>query len=136
MSRQSPAFYDCANCPSYCCSYPEIEVDGGDLRRLAVHFGLGSETARRRFTKPGKSGTPVLRHIRDPLFGTVCRFLDRETRTCTVHEARPRVCRDHPGSPSCHYYAFLMAERRYQGKANFLARAYNVCGSPSPGGGR
>ena len=127
MPQPRPRFYDCGNCPSYCCSYPRIEVTDEDLQRLALHLGLDPETARRRLTRAGKeAGQRVLRRHRDPLFGTVCRFLDRESRSCTVHEARPQVCRDYPGSPSCHYYAFLMAERHFQGKPELVVRAYNV----------
>lgn len=127
MPQPQRRFYDCGNCPSYCCAYSQIEVTDHDLEGLARHLGLDPDTARRRLTKTGtEDGQRVLRHHRDPLFGTVCRFLDGESRSCTVHPARPQVCRDHPGSPSCHYYAFLMAERRYQGKPELLVRAYNV----------
>ena len=85
--------------------------------------------ARRRFTKPGrKPGEVVLRHVRDALFGTACRFLDLTTRRCTVYEVRPRVCRRHPSTPTCHYYAFLMAERRHQHDPRHVTRAYNIPG--------
>lgn len=127
MGRSLPVFYDCHNCPSYCCSYPRIEVKTADLRRLARHFGIDEETAGRRFTKKGdEPGERVLRHQKDEVYGTVCRFLDLEKRTCTVHSARPSICRAHPGLPTCHYYTFLSAERRYQDDPEFVARAYNV----------
>lgn len=128
MGASLPVFYDCDNCPSYCCSYPRIEVTPKDLRRLADHFGLTVEKARTRFTRKGEPGELVLRHQKDAVFGSVCRFLDLETRRCTVHAVRPQVCRAHPGQPTCHYYAFLMAERRYQDDPEFVARAYNVPG--------
>ena len=122
-----PVFYDCLNCPSYCCSYPRIEVTKRDIRRLARHFGLDEKTARRRFTKTGfDPGEVVLRHQKDEVYGSVCGFLDRETRGCTVHPARPEICRAHPGKPTCAYYVFLMAERGYQDDPDFVARAYNV----------
>lgn len=125
-SGSRPIFYDCGNCPSYCCTYPQIVVDEADIARLARHVGLDVETARRRFTKAGAdAGATVLRHVRDPIFGTACRFLDLDARTCTVHEARPDVCRNTPPSSSCHYYAFLMAERRYQGKPTLKVTAFN-----------
>jgi Fe-S-cluster containining protein len=126
MGKALPVFYDCHNCPSYCCSYPRIIVTPRDIRRLAKHFGLDEATARRRFTKKGEEpGEIVLRHQKDETYGTVCRFLDLETRMCTVHKVRPRICRDHPGSPVCHYYNFLMSERAYQDDPTFIARAYN-----------
>lgn len=119
--------YDCSNCPSYCCSYAQIEVEPADIRRLARHFGLDLATAERRFTKDGDDpGTRVMRHIRDPIFGTVCRLLDLETRTCTAYSARPQCCRDHPFTPTCHYYDFLRAERRLQNRPDLAVRAFNV----------
>jgi Fe-S-cluster containining protein len=127
MAKALPIFYDCANCPSYCCSYPRIEVTPEDIVRLAVHHGLDVETTKRRFTRKGaEPGEIILRHQKDETFGTVCRFLDLETRLCTVHGARPAICRDHPGHSTCHYYSFLMAERRYQDDPEFMARAYNA----------
>ncbi|MFQ5538699.1 MAG: YkgJ family cysteine cluster protein [Gemmatimonadota bacterium] len=126
MGASLPIFYDCMNCPSYCCSYPRIEVTKRDIRRLARHFEIDEEAAWRRFTKKGdEPGERVLRHQKDEAYGTVCRFLDRETRACTVHAARPKICRDHPGTSTCAYYVFLMAERRYQDDPDFVARAYN-----------
>ncbi len=127
MPTSLPIFYDCANCPAYCCAYPRIQVDPEDIRRLAEHFAVDEETARRRFTKKGLDpGEVVLRHHRDPVYGTVCRFLHRGERRCTVYQARPGSCRDYPGSRSCAYYALLMAERRRQKRPDFIVRAYNV----------
>jgi len=127
MGKSLPVFYDCTNCPSYCCSYPRIEVTPADVERLAAHHGIDAEAARRRFTRKGaEPGEIILRHQKDETYGTVCRFLDLETRLCTVHGARPQICRDHPGHSSCHYYNFLMAERRYQDDPTFMARAYNA----------
>lgn len=119
--------YDCDNCPSYCCSYPQIEVKPEDLRRLARHFGLDVDTALRRLTKDGDApGARVMRHVRDPIFGSACRLLDPEARTCTAHEVRPNTCRGHPVTDRCHYYDFLMAERAFQNDPTLQVRAYNV----------
>ena len=124
-----PVFYDCLNCPSYCCTYPRIPVTQRDIRRLARHFGLDEDVAERRFTKKGWGKRErVLRHQNDDVYGSACRFLDLETRLCTVHEARPSICRDHPNTPNCGYYTFLMSERRYQDDPDLAARAYNVPG--------
>lgn len=129
MGRSLPVFYDCLNCPSFCCTYPRIPVTSADIRRLARHHGVDEATAKRRFTKKGEEpGEVVLRHRKDEAYGTACRFLDRESRLCTVHKARPRICRDHPGTPTCAYYNFLMSERRYQEDPEFVARAYNPPG--------
>jgi hypothetical protein len=127
VGKNLPVFYDCLNCPSYCCTYPRIPVTKRDIQRLARHHGISDATAKRRFTKQGWTKRErVLRHQDDEIFGTACRFLDLETRLCTVHGARPSICRSHPGKPTCGYYAFLMSERRNQDDPNLAARAYNV----------
>ena len=126
MGRSLPVFYDCHNCPAYCCPSPRICVTERDVARLARHHGITPAAARRRFTRKGyEPGEIILRHQKDVVFGTACRFLDLETRMCTVHAARPAICRAHPGGGTCGYYTFLMAERRYQDDPGFVARAYN-----------
>ena len=133
MGKSLPIFYDCLNCPSYCCTYPRIPVTQRDIRRLARHFELDEDVAERRFTKRGWTKRErVIRHQKDKIYGTACRFLDTETRLCTVHGARPAVCRSHPTSPSCGYYTFLMAERRDQGDPKLVARAYIIPGEWPP----
>ncbi len=117
MSAHRPSHrqYNCSNCPAYCCTYEHVNVTDRDLGRLARHFGLSEREAERKFTKKGDSETPrVLRHQKDAIFGTACRFLDLETRKCTVYEARPAICRDYPGSGRCGFYDFLCSERRSQ----------------------
>ena len=81
-------YYDCLKCPAYCCSYERIIVGERDLKRLARHFDLDVETARRRFTKV-RDKEQVLRHQKDKIYGSVCMFLDTKTRRCTVYDARP-----------------------------------------------
>ena len=114
--------YDCSKCPAYCCSYDEIAIDKRDLNRLAKHFGIDVDDAEERFTKI-RGGSVVLRHQKDATFGSVCIFLDRKTRRCTVYEARPGVCRDYPDHPVCGYYEFLSWERRHQGDETFIPSA-------------
>ena len=135
MSTKLPIFYNCANCPSYCCSYPRIEVTEKDVKRLAKYLGIGAEETGRRFTtifEDDEVRETVLRHQKDEAYGSVCRFLDLETRACTVHPARPQICRGHPGEPSCSYYTFLMSERGYQRDEDQIARAYNPPGEWVP----
>ena len=110
-------FFDCSKCPAHCCSYEHIEINERDLDRLARHFELDVDAARRRFTKPAnREGKPVviLRHQKDEIFGSVCRFLDRDTRQCGIYDARPDVCRSYPGTVRCGFYDFLSSERRAQ----------------------
>lgn len=122
-----PVFFDCENCPSYCCSYTQIEMRPEDVERLAFHLVMDPETASRRFTMELEdSGIRVMRHFRDPVFGTVCKLLDLQSRRCKAYDARPSACRIFPGQPSCHYYQFLMSERKKQKDPTLAVRAYNV----------
>jgi len=104
--------YNCDRCPAYCCSYPRIIVNKTDVKRLAKHFGMTVEKAYKKLTKKGHDkGEVVLRHQKDEHFGTICQFIDPETRGCTVYKARPTICRDFPGTKRCGYYEFLKFER-------------------------
>lgn len=126
MSSSLRVFYNCERCPGYCCSYPNIPVTRGDLRRLARRFGISIEKAEARFTKNGQEpGVRVLRHRKDEIYGTVCHLLDDETRRCTVYEVRPKMCREYPGSKRCGYYDFLCFERHLQEDSEFAATAFN-----------
>jgi Fe-S-cluster containining protein len=116
-----PRFYNCLNCPAYCCSYPRTVVGKRDIARLAKHFGVSVEVAREKFTKKGaEPGERILRQQHDEHFGIVCRFLDTETRGCTVHSARPKICRDYPGARRCGYYDLLCFERRAQEDPDYV----------------
>ena len=107
--------FNCSKCPAHCCSYDHIEVTDRDLTRLAAHFELDEKVAERRFTKRVEGGkVRVMRHKRDHIFGSACRFLDLDTRQCTIYDARPAICRHYPGTTRCGFYDFLRAERRSQ----------------------
>ena len=119
-------YYDCDRCPSYCCSYPRIPIEKADVIRLARHLGLAPEEVARKFTKKGEEpGEIVLRHQPDEIYGTVCKFLDRQTRRCTVYEGRPTICRTYPGTCRCGYYEFLRFERRAQEDPEFVPSTFN-----------
>lgn len=111
--------YDCSKCPGYCCTHEIINVTRRDVERLAQRFGLEREVAEQRFTKV-VDGTRSLRHRRDEVYKYACRFLDPETRRCTVYEHRPEVCRQYPHGKVCGYYQFLKFERDQQGDAEFV----------------
>ena len=123
---QLPVFYNCAKCPGYCCTYPLIPVSDYDLRRLAKRFGISPQVARDRFTKPDDEGGRVMRHRKDHTFQTACRFLDEETRRCTVYEHRPHACRAYPGTSRCGYYDFLTSERSRQEEKDLIISAW-IC---------
>ena len=118
--------YDCSKCPGYCCSYDRIPVSDFDIGRLARHFGISAATARDRFAYVHRHDgveERVLRHHRDHVFKSVCRFFDRETRRCTVYAARPNVCRRYPSGARCGYYDFLSFEREQQGDDDYIPSA-------------
>lgn len=118
--------YDCSKCPAYCCSYPRIPVSDFDLERLAKHLGVTPAVARRRYTYRYRSGEVderVLRHQKDHVFKSVCRFFDRDLRRCGVYAARPNVCRRYPSGARCGYYDFLVFEREQQDDPEFIPTA-------------
>ena len=112
--EQPRTYFDCAKCPAYCCSiYDRVQVTQRDINRLAKHFGVSKETARRRYTKMWEQER-VLRRVKDTIFEETCMFLDQETRGCTIYHARPAVCREYPARQRCTYYDMLQFERRQQ----------------------
>ncbi len=120
------ARYDCSKCPGYCCSYDRIEVSEFDIARLAKHFALDVDTARERFTwryKTKDHDERVLRHKKDHVFKSTCRFFDQDERRCTIYAARPNVCRRYPTGTTCGYYDFLLFEREQQGDDEFIPSA-------------
>jgi hypothetical protein len=115
--------YDCSKCPGYCCSYPRIEVKDRDVERLAKHFGLSFEQAERKFTRwysSDEGKERILRHQKDEVYGTMCRFFDTDARRCTVYEARPTDCRQYPNGSKCGYYDFIRFERKHQDDPDFV----------------
>jgi Fe-S-cluster containining protein len=118
--------YDCLKCPGYCCSHPRIAVSDYDIERLARHFGISTRAARERFTYRYQTqdvDEQILRHQRDHIYKSVCRFFDTDERRCTIYEARPNVCRRYPYGKTCGYYSFLSFEREHQGDQDFIPSA-------------
>lgn len=110
-----PSYYNCTKCPAYCCSiYERIQVTKRDINRLAKYFGVDSATAQQRFTTTWQ-GERILRRKADPIFGQACKFLNPETRQCTIYHGRPQVCREFPNRSRCAYYDLLTFERAQQG---------------------
>lgn len=92
------SLYDCSKCPAFCCGYPIIEANKRDIRRLARHFNMDAEDAREEFTEKENNRVRKLKQKYDRKFGAhVCRFLNLKTRNCGVYDARPQICREHPG---------------------------------------
>ena len=108
------SYYDCVECPAYCCSvYERVQVTKRDVRRLAKHFGVTEEVAIARYTKM-HGDERVLRRKVDPMFGQTCQFLNLETRGCGIYHARPAVCREFPTTKRCAYLDLLKFERVQQ----------------------
>jgi uncharacterized protein len=115
--------YDCGQCAGYCCSYPRIEVKDSDVERLAKHFDLTPKEAQRKFTRLWEPGERILKHQKDTVYATICRFFDKNERRCTIYKARPDVCRQYPDGNRCGYYDFLKFERKHQGDDTFIPSA-------------
>lgn len=118
--------FDCSKCPGYCCSHARIAVTDHDIHRLARHFDLSDRAARDKFTyhyKTREVDEQLLRHHKDPVFKTICRFFDRKERRCTVYAARPNVCRKYPYGNACGYYSFLKFERDFHDDPDFIPSA-------------
>jgi Fe-S-cluster containining protein len=120
LNAKPRSYYDCNECPAYCCSiYERVQVTRRDIRRLAKHFGVTEEIATVRYTKFFEKER-VLRRKADPIFGQACQFLNAETRKCTIYDARPAVCRQYPDTTRCAYYDLLKFERQQQGDPDAL----------------
>jgi uncharacterized protein len=113
--------YDCSKCPAYCCTYDLILVTKRDIARLAKRFEMSYEEAEKKFTVFDKKyGHRVLRHRKDDIFKSSCRFLHPTRRNCTIYEHRPATCRDFPEEKRCGYYDFLTWERKHQDDESFI----------------
>lgn len=117
IKDESPrVYFDCNKCPAFCCSvYDRVQVTTRDINRLAKHFRVSFETAKRRYTRVNReTGERVLRRVEDAIFPETCMFLNQETRGCGIYHARPGVCREYPDRSRCAYYDLLRFERRQQ----------------------
>jgi len=90
----------CNYCPGYCCyrlKGSTLYLDAIDINRIARHFGISDGEARTRYIE----GRNTFR-VRDD--GS-CVFLSNEKMRarCTIHEARPRQCREFPYGEPCPY---------------------------------
>lgn len=128
MRKPLRQLYDCSKCPAWCCSYPNIFVNGQDLTRLARHFGITEDEAQAKFTRMSPDyKRPIVKHKKDDKFGSVCRFLDSKSRRCTIYHARPLGCRTYPGG-RCGYYEFLKIERDRQRDDDHIATTdHRIC---------
>jgi Fe-S-cluster containining protein len=126
MPKELPVLkplYDCAKCPGYCCSYEYIIVTKQDVKRLGKRFDLTPEEAEQKFTKRIAGYGRVLKHRKDTVYKSTCRFFHPTKRQCTVYEHRPNVCREYPAARRCTYFDFLQWEREHQQDETFVPLA-------------
>ena len=90
----------CNYCPGYCCYRlpgATLYLDNEDINRLARHLSISDGEVRHRFLenkntfKTREDGSCILLAN-----GRLC-------KRCTIHEARPRQCRDFPYEKPCPY---------------------------------
>jgi uncharacterized protein len=90
----------CNYCPGYCCYRlpgATLYLDAEDINRLARHLRINDGEVRSRYLE--NKNTFKIREDGS------CVLLanDRMCKRCTVHEARPRQCRDFPYEKPCPY---------------------------------
>jgi Fe-S-cluster containining protein len=90
----------CNYCPGYCCYRlpgATLLINAEDINRMARHFGISDGEVRTRFIEDKKTFK-----TRDD--GS-CILLanDRMCKRCTIHDARPRQCREFPFDNPCPY---------------------------------
>lgn len=112
--------YDCNDCPAYCCGYPIIEVKPIDIRRLARYFGVSADEAKAQFSEQENNRVRKLKQKPDKKFGSpVCMFLNQKSRQCSIYEARPTICREHPGD-RCEWYDRRLFESLARGNRKVI----------------
>ena len=115
------SYYDCVDCPAYCCSvYERVQVTPRDIRRLAKYFNVTEDLATARYAKIYEKERVLRRKKRMHLFGQACQFINPETRGCGIYHARPAVCREFPITKRCAYYDLLTFEREQQDDPNTI----------------
>jgi len=80
----------CENCGNCCTQCAPIDVTKEDLERIAKHFNKTPAVAARRHCKPN----PINRNILAIKHDVPCKFYKKGR--CSIYEARPEVCRNHP----------------------------------------
>ncbi|MBS0291488.1 MAG: YkgJ family cysteine cluster protein [Proteobacteria bacterium] len=113
----------CASCAANCCTMP-LEVRLPDLVRLGLVDAFEAEHVEPRVIAKRLQKARLIDHFnhKNTVFTMArrasgdCRFLDADTRQCTVYELRPETCRLHPQKKSprpgyCAYGARVQQQR-------------------------
>jgi Fe-S-cluster containining protein len=87
--------FRCTGCGDCCTGAPgAVWVDDDDVARLAAHLGLERAEFEARHLRRLAGDRSLLER-----FDGDCEFWSRESRGCTVYEARPTQCRTYPFWP-------------------------------------
>ncbi len=92
----------CNFCPGYCCyrlKGASLYIMAEDINRMARHFKISDGEVRKRFLTGRRKNTFKTRG------DDSCIFLanDCGCKRCSIHEARPKQCRDFPQDKPCPY---------------------------------
>jgi uncharacterized protein len=93
----------CDSCVANCCTMP-VDVRLPDLVRLGLvdPFEAEHEEPKQIAKRLTKAGAVQHFNFKHAIFTLAqrangdCRYLDAQTRRCTVYEQRPATCRKHP----------------------------------------
>lgn len=92
----------CADCRASCCTMP-AEVRASDLVRMGVVDAFEAEEPAKLLAKRlKKAGVIAHFNFKSEKFTLArlanddCIYLDGLTRRCTIYDARPDTCRNHP----------------------------------------
>lgn len=90
----------CNYCPGYCCyrlAGASLLIMAEDINRMAIHFGISDGEVRKRYIENKNT-------FKTRQDGS-CIFLSNERmcKRCSIHEARPKQCRDFPYDKPCPY---------------------------------
>nr|WP_321467095.1 YkgJ family cysteine cluster protein [uncultured Desulfobulbus sp.] len=90
----------CNFCPGYCCYRlpgSSLLLTGDDINRIARYFAISDGEVRRRYIEHRNT-------FRTRVDGS-CIFLAQGQlcKRCSIHEARPRQCREFPYDRPCPY---------------------------------
>ena len=90
----------CNFCPGYCCYRlpgSSLLLTSDDINRIARHFAISDGDVRRQYLENRNT-------FRTNEDGS-CIFLaqGKMCKRCSIHEARPRQCREFPNDNPCPY---------------------------------
>ncbi len=92
IAEKLQAEFKCEQCGMCCCLGSGITIDEEEVEALAALYSMDKEEFKRECLIAAPDGTGKF----SPVIDRPCGFLEFGSRKCTVHEAKPRICRDYP----------------------------------------